>query len=67
MLIYLDTCCFNRPFDDQSQLFTRIARKASALLRLRSAPVRAGMDSAANEVRLMRLAFVAVLYTGESR
>ncbi len=27
----------------------------------------AGMDSAANEVRLIRLAFVAVLYTGESR
>lgn len=39
--------------------FTRIARKAS--------PFRAGMDSAANAVRLIRLAFVAVLYIDESR
>lgn len=28
MLIYLDTCCFNRPFDDQSQLFTRLQTEA---------------------------------------
>jgi len=24
MRIYLDTCCFNRPFDDQTQLAVRL-------------------------------------------
>ena len=28
MLIYLDTCCFNRPFDDQSQLLIRLQTEA---------------------------------------
>ena len=32
MLIYLDTCCFNRPFDDQSQ--TRIRFETAAKLQL---------------------------------
>ncbi|MDG4550492.1 MAG: hypothetical protein P9F19_14195 [Candidatus Contendobacter sp.] len=32
MLIYLDTYCFNRPFDDQSQ--TRIRFKTEAKLEL---------------------------------
>ena len=28
MLIYLDMCCFNRPFDDQSQLLVRLQTEA---------------------------------------
>jgi hypothetical protein len=32
VLIYLDTCCFNRPFDDQSQ--TRIRFETAAKLQL---------------------------------
>jgi len=32
MLIYLDTCCFNRPFDDQTQ--TRIRFETEAKLEL---------------------------------
>ncbi len=28
MLIYLDICCLNRPFDDQSQLFIRLQTEA---------------------------------------
>lgn len=28
MLIYLDLCCFNRPFDDQSQLMVRLQTEA---------------------------------------
>ena len=32
MKIYLDNCCFNRPFDDQSQL--RILLEAEAKLRI---------------------------------
>ena len=28
MLIYLDICCFNRPFDDQSQLLIRLQTEA---------------------------------------
>lgn len=28
MLIYLDTCCFNRPFDDQSQLLVKLQTEA---------------------------------------
>ena len=28
MLIYLDLCCFNRPFDDQSQLIVRLQTEA---------------------------------------
>lgn len=32
MKLYLDNCCFNRPFDDQSQL--RILLEAEAKLRI---------------------------------
>jgi predicted nucleic acid-binding protein len=32
MRVYLDNCCFNRPFDDQSQ--TRIISEAEAKLRI---------------------------------
>lgn len=39
MLIYLDNCCFNRPFDDQSQL--RIRLEAEAKLHIQE-DVRAG-------------------------
>ena len=28
MKIYLDNCCFNRPFDDQSQLRIRLESEA---------------------------------------
>jgi hypothetical protein len=28
LLIYLDICCFNRPFDDQSQLLVRLQTEA---------------------------------------
>lgn len=28
MLIYLDICCFNRPFDDQADLFVRLQTEA---------------------------------------
>lgn len=28
MIIYLDNCCFNRPFDDQSQLRVRLEAEA---------------------------------------
>jgi predicted nucleic acid-binding protein len=28
LLIYLDNCCFNRPFDDQSQLLIRLQTEA---------------------------------------
>jgi predicted nucleic acid-binding protein len=28
MLVYLDICCFNRPFDDQSQLLVRLQTEA---------------------------------------
>ena len=39
MMIYLDNCCFNRPFDDQQQL--RIRLEAEAKLRIQEV-VRAG-------------------------
>ena len=39
MIIYLDNCCFNRPFDDQQQL--RIRLEAEAKLRIQEA-VRSG-------------------------
>jgi len=32
MLIYLDMCCFNRPFDDQSQARIRFETEAKLLL-----------------------------------
>ena len=32
MIIYLDNCCFNRPFDDQNQL--RIKLEAEAKLKI---------------------------------
>ncbi len=28
MIIYLDNCCFNRPFDDQSQIRINIETQA---------------------------------------
>ena len=28
MKIYLDNCCFNRPFDDQSQLWIKLESEA---------------------------------------
>ncbi|WP_266097363.1 hypothetical protein [Thiothrix litoralis] len=28
MLIYLDMCCFNRPFDDQTQLLVHLQTQA---------------------------------------
>jgi hypothetical protein len=34
MKVYLDTCCFNRPFDDQSQI--RIRLESEAKLKLQS-------------------------------
>ena len=34
MKIYLDNCCFNRPFDDQSQI--RIKLEAEAKLRIQA-------------------------------
>jgi len=32
MLIYLDNCCFNRPFDDQKQVRIRIETEAKLLI-----------------------------------
>lgn len=32
MLIYLDLCCFNRPYDDQSQLRVRLETEAKLAL-----------------------------------
>ncbi|KLU60285.1 hypothetical protein CEB3_c31360 [Peptococcaceae bacterium CEB3] len=32
MLIYLDNCCFNRPFDNQSQLKIEVESKAKLLI-----------------------------------
>lgn len=40
MKIYLDNCCFNRPFDDQSQL--RIRLEAEATLKVQE-DIRAGI------------------------
>ncbi|GHV36178.1 hypothetical protein FACS1894187_10330 [Synergistales bacterium] len=28
MKIYLDNCCYNRPFDDQSQILTQLETQA---------------------------------------
>ena len=39
MKIYLDNCCFNRPFDDQSQL--RIRLESEAKLKIQE-DIRAG-------------------------
>ncbi len=32
MLIYLDNCCFNRPFDDQNQIRIRIETEAKLFI-----------------------------------
>lgn len=32
MRIYLDNCCFNRPFDDQSQLRIRLETEAKLVV-----------------------------------
>jgi len=32
MLIYLDNCCFNRPFDDQKQIRIRIETEAKLFI-----------------------------------
>lgn len=42
MKIYLDNCCFNRPFDDQMQL--RIMLEAEAKLRVQSDVLRGKFD-----------------------
>jgi len=33
MLIYLDLCCFNRPFDDQAQARIRLETEAKVAIR----------------------------------
>ena len=35
MLVYLDMCCFNRPFDDQSQDSVRLETEAKLFLQQR--------------------------------
>ena len=30
--VYLDTCCYNRPFDDQSQLIVELETKAKLFI-----------------------------------
>jgi len=35
MLVYLDNCCFNRPFDDQSQLRVQLEAEKFITLILR--------------------------------
>ena len=30
--LYLDNCCFNRPFDDQSQLLVRLETEAKLFI-----------------------------------
>lgn len=42
MKLYLDNCCFNRPFDDQSQL--RIRLEAEAKLRIQE-DIRSGLHT----------------------
>ena len=32
MRLYLDNCCFNRPFDDQSQLKVRLETEAKLFI-----------------------------------
>jgi predicted nucleic acid-binding protein len=32
MLVYLDNCCFNRPFDEQSNLLVRLETEAKTLI-----------------------------------
>ena len=36
MLVYMDLCCFNRPFDDQSQPVSILKRKRSSLFNVKS-------------------------------
>lgn len=44
MLIYLDNCCFNRPFDDQSQMRVRLETEAKLAIQaeVRDGAVRLG-------------------------
>lgn len=44
MKIYLDVCCFNRPFDDQSQLRVRLESEAKLAVqeRIRSGHIQLG-------------------------
>jgi hypothetical protein len=35
MKIYLDNCCFNRPFDDQNQVRIRIETEAKLFIQMR--------------------------------
>ena len=34
MRVYLDNCCYNRPFDDQSQLKVRLETEAKLFVQL---------------------------------
>ncbi len=43
MLIYLDTCCFNRPFDDQNQTRTRFETEAKLELQERVRQKKVGL------------------------
>ena len=47
MLIYLDTCSIQRPFDDQSQL--RVAMESEAVLRAIQLVEHGGLDLLASE------------------
>lgn len=44
MLVYLDNCCFNRPFDDQSQMRVRLETEAKLAIQaeVRDGAVRLG-------------------------
>lgn len=47
MLIYLDNCCFNRPFDDQSQMRVRLETEAKLAIQaeVRDGAVRLGWSN----------------------
>jgi hypothetical protein len=48
MFIYLDTCCLNRPYDDQSQ--TRIQMETAAVLAVMQQVVSGQCELANSEV-----------------
>lgn len=47
MLVYLDNCCFNRPFDDQSQMRVRLETEAKLAIQaeVRDGAVRLGWSN----------------------
>lgn len=47
MLVYLDNCCFNRPFDDQSQMRVRFETEAKLAIQaeVRDGAVRLGWSN----------------------